>query len=247
MSGRILKIIAILTMILDHIGASIIYALIVFHNHKEYVSTYYVLRSIGRVAFPLYVFLLVEGFTHTRNVKKYMLSMLCFILLSELPFDLALGKGDFPNWHSQNVFITLFFGLCVLLVYKCTDEVFSIADKRGVFIKLSFTALICTVAYFVRSDYKWGGVLAVVIAYLIKTRLQFVQHQRLVYFVEMLAITTVLSLCFNGREYYSMCAIPLAVLYNGQRGNIKHKYLYYGIYPVHLLVLGIYIRIAGLV
>ena len=117
-SGTALKTIACITMLVDHIGASCIEAGILTPGldagtlSQDTLSAYplyrldMVLRFTGRLAFPLFCFLLVEGFVHTHNVKGYLGRLVLFGLLSEVPFDLAFFRTPFyPG--SQNVYWTL--------------------------------------------------------------------------------------------------------------------------------------------
>lgn len=80
LDGTVLKLIACLSMFIDHLGAVCFSGMMGF-------------RIIGRLAFPIYCFLLVEGAVHTRNMKKYILRMGIFALISEVPFDLAFITG----------------------------------------------------------------------------------------------------------------------------------------------------------
>ena len=97
----ILKVLALITMIIDHYGA-------IFQND---IITF---RIIGRLAFPIYCFLLVEGYLHTSDVKQYAKRLLLFALISEMPFDLAFyNKLGFTH---QNIFFTLFLFICELFL-----------------------------------------------------------------------------------------------------------------------------------
>ena len=124
-SGSTLKIIAIITMLIDHIGAGVLGRLLVVRGMNEVadlnawidanstlVITYQMMRFVGRLAFPIFCFLLIEGFEHTHDVKKYALRLLSFCLISEIPFDL-LFNGKILEFGYQNVFFTLFIGLMV--------------------------------------------------------------------------------------------------------------------------------------
>ena len=121
LSGSSLKIIAILSMVIDHFAASILYNGILLpaapiSQGSPYWNLYLVyraMRTIGRIAFPIFCFLLVEGFFYTSNRKKYALRMLVFALLSEFPFDFALfntpitkrlpfrRRGSYPSHARQ--------------------------------------------------------------------------------------------------------------------------------------------------
>ncbi len=114
LSGTALKRIACLSMLLDHIGASLL------ENGLFKQGAFWpgdvqldgVLRLVGRLAFPIYCFLLVEGFLHTHDLKKYALRMLGFALISEGPFDWAFFSGVY--WGHQNVYFTLLLGLLAM-------------------------------------------------------------------------------------------------------------------------------------
>ena len=79
------------TMLIDHIGASGL--IFLMFNIGISMRMYYISRMIGRVAFPIYLFLLVEGFVHTKNIKKYIIRLTLFAILSEVPFDMAFWGG----------------------------------------------------------------------------------------------------------------------------------------------------------
>lgn len=133
-SGSTVKIVAVLTMLIDHTAAVVLTRQIFASGYIEAIiggqnsfqnwiaqnnSLYYantIMRSIGRLGFPIFCFLLVEGFQRSRDVRKYALRLGVFALISEIPFDLAItGKW----WHLgyQNVYFTLFLGLLALCGY----------------------------------------------------------------------------------------------------------------------------------
>lgn len=138
-SGSTLKLMAIITMLIDHTAATVLERLLTIKstenlnsNDLNAANEFFaknawlytldiVMRLIGRLAFPIFCFLLVEGFVHTHNIRKYALRLALFALLSEIPFNLALyGKVLYPG--SQNVFFTLFLGLLVLEGMKAISE-----------------------------------------------------------------------------------------------------------------------------
>ena len=115
LTGSTLKLIAIVTMFIDHVGAAIVARILlqyradipvitaicgVMDYHTLYV-VYMTLRTIGRIAFPIFCFLLVEGFLHTRDSRKYAMRLGIFALVSEIPFDLAFSSAllEFEYQH----------------------------------------------------------------------------------------------------------------------------------------------------
>jgi hypothetical protein len=134
-SGSTLKIIAILTMTCDHVGAILIEPVLenVANNggivslqpaelssYATFLTLYGILRSIGRLAFILFCFLLVEGFIHTSNKIKYTKRLILFSLLSEIPFDLAVA-GKVLEFGHQNVFFTFSIAMVMMILYEKID------------------------------------------------------------------------------------------------------------------------------
>ena len=111
-----LKLIACITMFIDHLGATVVLNMPI----PGVVPLYYACRVVGRLAFPIYCFLLVEGMTHTRNPYKYILRLAIGILLAELPFDLMV-EGGF-TWEDQSVMVTLTLGAVMLLCMQKTEH-----------------------------------------------------------------------------------------------------------------------------
>ena len=141
-SGTALKTIACITMLVDHIGASCIEAGILTPGldigtlSRDTLSTYplyrldMVLRFTGRLAFPLFCFLLVEGFVHTHNVKGYLGRLVLFGLLSEVPFDLAFFRTPFDP-SAQNVYWTLALGVLAMAGLKHYEKPDGSASWKG--------------------------------------------------------------------------------------------------------------------
>ena len=162
LSGSTLKWIALLTMLIDHIGAVLLECgvLQAYSQHLptalSYEASYSVfqadliIRQIGRISFPIFCFLLVEGFHYTSNRKKYALRLFFFALLSEIPFDLAL-QGTFLEFSYQNVLFTLLFGFLTLWAMEKAKEI-----HPG--LSLIPAGLGLLVGYFFHSDYDWKGI-----------------------------------------------------------------------------------------
>ena len=212
MNNTYLKLIALLTMIIDHVGA------IFFSFEPNF-------RIIGRIAFPIYCFLLVEGYFHTRDVKKYSIRLLIFALVSEIPFDYAFF-GELNNIH-QNIFFTLFLGLMAVHVmekYTLKNPIISFA---GLFIAVILSE-------YLRTDYGVLGILYILTFYGLR-KMEGVQKVIL-----MVIIISALNLLLSGGlQFYSVLAIPFIVAYNGKQGvrNSFLKYGFYAAYPLHLLIL----------
>ena len=110
LSAQALKWIAMVSMLIDHVGIYLGRCNVDWEIWKWF-------RIIGRIAFPLYCFLLVEGFFHTGDIKKYLIRIGAFALISEIPFDLFLcGTWFYPGY--QNVGVTFFIGLLLLYLYN---------------------------------------------------------------------------------------------------------------------------------
>ncbi len=164
LSGTALKYIACITMLIDHIGASCIEAGILLPALAAGaascggipVSTLLaadrVLRYIGRLAFPIFCFLAVEGFLHTHDVKKYVRRLLLFGLLSEVPFDLAFFRTPFAPQH-QNVYWTLALGVLAMAGLKRFEKENGLPGWQGLVPRRPQAAVPCRcAAVFVRAD-----------------------------------------------------------------------------------------------
>lgn len=139
--GSDLKWIAVITMIIDHIGAAIVQLLPGIHDATSMTYlTYWILRLVGRLAFPIYCFFIVEGLTYSKNKVKYSLRLLLFCVLSEIPFDLAI-HGQLIDWSYQNVFWTLLIGLLAMCgfeyIRKHEHELSNLPNWKNMVLKYS--------------------------------------------------------------------------------------------------------------
>lgn len=198
-----LKMIAIVTMLIDHIGFVLL-------------PQYEILRIIGRISFPIFAYTLVEGFIHTRDVKKYLIRLGTLALISEIPFDMAFFGGPLVLSH-QNVFFTLFLGILMLLVLNRTSNV--IYRTLGVLGTMLLADFLCT-------DYGWLGLLMILWYYVFRDK-------KWIKYAGIAAIN--IFLMGYTQAYAPLALIPIA-MHNGEQG-IKCKKFFYGFYPVHLVVL----------
>ena len=221
LTGSWLKLIACTSMLIDHTASHVFkgmdWAYYVFFQigHHE-ITPYFILRGvIGRWAFPLFAFLIVEGFLHTHDRKKYGMNLLGFALISEIPYDLVHVNKFF--YIGQNVFFTLFLGylgLCVIERYK--EDFKNLA-------KYLVPLFVASILF--RSDYGCAGFGFILLLYLLRS------NKLLMSIVGTGALP---STIFSG-----MAFIPIW-FYNGERGFVKGevwKYAFYAFYPVHLMIL----------
>ncbi len=216
MTGSTVKIIALISMFIDHVGAAVLGKMAL---SPFMLDVYRMSRYIGRMAFPLFCFLLVEGFLHTRDVKKYLLRLGIFAIVSEVPFDLAIS-GRVLEFGHQNVFFTLYLGLLAIYIL---DEVRKRRLHRAWYLFLPVTLLVADI---LDTDYSSAGVLVILTMYLLKDRK----------WLSILAGCVLLYLFYGTTELAALVAIVPILLYNGKRGA-SLKYLFYCFYPVHLIVL----------
>lgn len=251
-----LKLIAIVTMAIDHVGAGILERMITWYGfytlktkeqiekwmavHGHIYYTDMVLRSIGRVAFPIFCFMIVEGFFHTRNRFKYAARLFMFGIISEIPFDLML-KGRMFDFGYQNVYFTLGLGLLSIWVM---EKVASPEKFKNCHIIVKGIIMVITVAVFgvlaelMMTDYGAFGVLAISVMYVIR---RFVKKAT----NKWIFLTGIFSLMIsNPVEGFAALATPFVAKYNGERG-LKLKYLFYAFYPVHLLIIYLITRMLG--
>ncbi len=222
LSGSALKIIAIVTMLIDHIGAAVLARILIAGQGGERTyQIYLLLRVIGRIAFPIFCFLLVQGFEHTSNRKKYALRLFAFALISEVPFDLAFSSTILEFEH-QNVFFTLFIGLLTMMGFHEIEKKTEWSPiARGIMMSVIMFAGMA-VAYLLHTDYDAKGVMCIIALYVF----------RKVPGAQILAG----CIAFGWWEIEALVAfIPIA-FYNGKRGW-NMKYVFYLFYPIHLLIL----------
>lgn len=205
-----LKILALTSMIIDHYGA-------IFHSSVD------IYRIIGRIAFPIYSFLLVEGYIHTKNIKKYAMRLFIFALISEIPFDLAFYNE--LSFTHQNIFFTLFIGL-VIMYFLDNHEKYNLN-------KTLILALGTFVAAFLSVDYNIIGIIYILSFYYTK---DLKKPQRLYKVGIILFIANLMTFYF--KQQFSLLALPFLYFYTGELGP-KNKFLqmiFYIAYPLHLLI-----------
>lgn len=231
LSGTALKAIACITMLIDHIGASCVEAgLLVPQLASSAINSSTLgqlplyqldrlLRFTGRLAFPIFCFLLVEGFVHTHDVKKYVERLFLFALLSEVPFDLAFFRTPFHP-ANQNVYWTLALGVLAMAGLKHFEKPDGSASWKG----LLCAAACVLLAELAHTDYSGVGVVIICALYL--TRANRMRQ-------------CIVGVVLFAWELTAPLAFVLIWFYNGQRGRCPRwaKWAFYGFYPVHLSLL----------
>lgn len=226
LNGAHLKWIAIISMLIDHIGAIPLQEYLTLINinpmHDGFshplVIIYWICRLIGRLAFPLFSFLLVEGFIHTRNRYKYGFMMLIFFILSEVPFDLAAYNTTLELSH-QNIYLTLFIGFITMVLI----------EKQNHWVSVMIMLLTGIANELLRGDYGLYGILMIGLIYMVReSRI----NQKVVVFI--LGLYQLMPYISPGLAASSSAG--LIHLYSGKRGK-QPKYFFYLFYPAHLFIL----------
>lgn len=218
LSGATLKHMAMICMLADHVNKAILFPLVIKGTAPWLVGLHGVFNVIGRFAFPIYFFLLVEGFYNTRNRWKYLRNLAFFALISEIPFNLFIGM-DWRHSGAQNIYFTLALALCVIWATEAVRR----RTKYWLLIMVPVVITGCVIAEYGRIDYGSLGVLIPLAFYLFRSKP---------------LAASVAGYLMIAEEVWSLPSFLLTCLYNGQRGR-QCKWLNYWFYPMHLLLIGI--------
>ena len=232
LSAATLHILAMAFMLMDHLWATLLPA-------QEWLT------CVGRIAFPIFAFMAVEGYFHTHNLKKYLLRMLIFAVISEVPFDLMYGGTWFYPVH-QNVIWTLMMGLAGIHLME------TVRKKKSTFVYILVSAIVVILGGLLGTlsmvDYYGIGVLTVFIFYFFRGRKWWCLLG------QMLALYWVNVELLGGLMYpirlfgmeFELCQQGLALLallpiwlYRGRQGyhSKPFQYFCYAFYPMHMLVI----------
>lgn len=224
LNGFHLKLIAICTMLIDHMGYTLFPGVMW-------------LRCVGRVAFPIFCFLIAEGCVYTHDRKKYALRLLVFALLSEIPYNL-MNSGMIWDPYDQNVLWTLLLGalVCWLMDWalkKCTPLSFMLAGA------------VMLAAYWLleigNTDYGGWGMLLVAAFYGVHRAPSGAVVKMIAQAFGLAFFSIGVMGGYLSIELWSLAALVPIWLYNGQRGfsNKAVQYGFYAFYPVHILALSL--------
>lgn len=215
LSGSALKIIAVVSMVIDHCA---------YYLMDGNTMAYDVMRCFGRIAFPVFAFLVAEGFAHTRNRMRYFISLLLFAAVSEVPWYLLNGADG-----THNVMFTLALGVSALAVFE------SLREHR--ILCCFFILLTAWLATWLGTDYEWRGVLLIVVSYLFGIKRSM---NTPIILRRMMQLLFVFPLMMHYGIIGALLACAVIFLYDGTRGFIHGnvaKYGFYAFYPVHLITI----------
>ena len=212
LSGNILKLIAAASMFLDHMG------LMLFPGNG-------ILRIVGRLALPIYAYMIAEGCKYTRNKKKYFGTVFGLASLCQAVYFFFSG--------STYLSILFTFSLAIVCIYALQRYQQTPTAKNGILFALAVTG-VYGLNVLLEIDYGfWGCMLPVFPA-----MLQGTPYDKKEWNVAMLGLgLLLLSLALGGTQIWSLAALPLLLLYSGKRGRWKMKYFFYIFYPAHLVLL----------
>lgn len=211
------------SMLIDHFNKGIVYNIMIINGYSPnwLAVCSDIMEILGRVAFPIFLFLIAEGFFHTRSKIKYFLYLVSFGIISEVPYDMFVS-GRFVEWGEQNMFFTLALALLTIWAIDLLKDKF----KKKFLWYISIAVITFASGYIsalAGFDYTYYGIIIPVIFYLLYQR-------RLV--------ASFLSYAVIIKELWSFTGFALINLYNGERGKIN-KWIGYVFYPAHLLIIGL--------
>ena len=235
-SHNFLTVVAMLSMFLDHAALTLIrngklYGFdvdlynnaIMLEDAKLWIVLYNVMRIIGRLAFPIFAFLIVEGFRKTSNLFKYILRLLLLALISEIPYDLMVFN-EFLTVRCFAIQNVVFTYVIALLMLTCIRLSSGLPSLLSVFI----AALAAVLAKLLRTDYAIEGILLIYIFYIFRADLN-------IKCILALIITFLMSI----EHYYgtAIFSVFFIYFYDGKKGYVDIGRVAYIFYPLHMLLL----------
>ncbi len=221
LNGAQLKYIAFASMLIDHVNKAIILPYLEVGSTLSKISS--VFDVLGRIAFPLFSFFIVEGFFRTHSRKKYLINLLFFAVISEIPYDMFSSKV-FLEFRLNNVLFSL--ALSLISIWILDEFRNKYEEKLGNFwILFSIPLLIVMyfVSIFVSGDYDFHAIMTAFFFYI------FYDKPLTSAFFAYISII---------KEWWSILGFGLTIMYNGKKGK-QNKIFNYLFYPVHLLLLGL--------
>lgn len=216
-----LKLIALAIMLIDHIG-------FYFLNNNIYF------RIIGRISFPIFAFFVAEGYHYTRNKKRYFNTLALFAVISQVPYYLMIQRVEL------NILFTFIFAIILIRITDKRNLAKSVSshysDNTFVLIMYHFALIIMYLAGLISYGY-FGVILVAMFYYYRHDRTQQMKYFAIIN--TLITLPYILSYPYNIQAYiqlFAIAAIPILMLYNGNKGKASTKYLFYIVYPCHMLL-----------
>ena len=232
-TSMLLHIMAMLFMLCDHLWGTIV-------PGNDWLT------CIGRISFPIFAFMLVEGYFHTKNLKKYVFRLFIFAVISEIPFNLAMGSSLFYPIH-QNVLWSFLISIGLI---HWNEKVKEKQIWKRILVGIATVSIGYVVGLITFVDFYNAGILMVLVFYFFKKKQWWCYLGQLVclWYInfEMLGglsyeVNIFGETHFIARQGFALLALIPIWLYRGKQGYHSKalQYAYYAFYPLHLLILGI--------
>ena len=222
LSQNQLKIIAAIAMLIDHIGAQILPQIAM-------------LRIIGRLAFPIFSYFIYEGFQYTENRKKYFSRIFVLGIICAVVYYMYSGE------IYGNVLITFSFSIVALYAMEIVHKVMSRKEiKAGIYSVTLLACLITTIWIITKLFYIDYGIIGVLLPVFAEAGNKLIENKN--HYPALTAFSIgvlLLALNLGWIQYFSLMAVPLLYIYNGERGAMHLKNFFYWFYPVHLAAIGV--------
>ena len=235
LSSDQLKLIAIFIMLIDHAAYALLhlyltnsYDTIAIEDYQKLNKIYGYARDVGRLAFPIFAFMLVEGFFRTRSVVKYAVRIAIAAIVSEIPFNLALYQKVLYPEH-QNVMLTMLIALLAMALLRYIESLL-LSTPLKVFLYICVSVAAMDIGQLCNCDYRWYGIGAILVLY-------FTYDQG-----PLRLVCGATAFCW---EKFAPASFLLLYFYDDTK-KPKLKYLFYLFYPVHLILLYFCARLLGL-
>lgn len=223
MNRNVLKIIALISMIIDHVGIHLL-------DNNPYF------RIIGRIAFPIFAFFIAEGLRYTRSKKRYVLSLSLFAIISQIPYIFLYDE------FKLNILFTFLIAIAFISLINLL-KLESVKSNIFKFCSIIISLIVLTIGCFIAGDvfriieYHSFGILLILCFYYLKSYWKFIVAS-----IVMLLMVLENCLLFgfelsNLRQLFSLVSILMLIFYNQKKGKFNLKYLFYIAYPAHLFII----------
>ena len=234
LSCNVLKTLACIFMFIDHVGYGVIHNYLIKHamdiDPETYTSlnnVYEVCKGIGRLAFPIFCFFIVEGFLRTKNVWKYMARLAVFAVISEVPFDLGLFGSLWKDDH-QNILITFLIAIIMLTCIRYIEQnVFGLSDAVVWFVKICAVIGFSDLAFVLHTDYSWKCMLLAAVLY-------FTRGSG--------PVSLIFGAAATSWEKYAPASFILLNFYDPSI-KPRFKYAFYAFYPLNFIIVWLIAKI----